>query len=462
MEYDKFKEKAIKKHKGKYRYIPFEFKDSKQKVEIECPIHGVFRQTIYAHLKGQGCPKCACKRKSFTTEDFIKEAKEKFGDKFDYSKVEYKNKRTKVCIICKELCSKENPNGEFWQLPLHHLNSPTGMPFMGKRGKIYSELADDNKIKNKTIEFKERMQTINNNLVFDKFVYKGSQIKGVAICPIHGEFLAPPDNLLSGHGCPKCGKTVPLTFETFKERANNIHNNKYQYVISDKVRTNEKIIIICPEHGKFVQNVGHHLAGHGCPKCSRNKQYTTQEFIETAKEIHGDKWLYDEVEYVRHNEYVNIKCPKHGTFKQTPNSHLSGQGCPFCKESHMENEVRNLLEANNIDFIPQHTFNDIKKTNKLPFDFYLPKHNIIIECQGAQHFINVDFFGNNLDEQVQHDKIKYEKCNEKNIKQLYYTNVKEIEKLINKNKKLQQIYNKENIFKTTNDLLQEIKKLAVK
>ena len=91
------------------------------------------------------------------------------------------------------------------------------------------------------------MQSINNNLVFDKFVYKGSQIKGVAICPIHGEFLATPDNLLSGHGCPKCGKTVPLTFETFKERANNIHNNKYRYVISDKVRTNEKIIIICPE-----------------------------------------------------------------------------------------------------------------------------------------------------------------------------------------------------------------------
>lgn len=460
MEYDKFKEKAIKKHCGKYRYIPFEFKDSKQKVEIECPIHGVFRQTIYAHLKGQGCPKCACKRKSFTTEDFIKEAKEKFGDKFDYSKVEYKNKRTKVCIIYKELKSKDNPNGEFWQLPLHHLNSATGLPFMGKRGRTYKELTDPKKIESKTIEFKERVKIVHPNLIFDNFIYKGCQIKGNVICPIHGEFLSTPDNLLSKHGCPQCAINTPLTFDDFRKRAIKIHNGKYKYYEMETIGTNDKITINCLLHGDYIQNVGHHLAGHGCPKCARNKPLTTEEFIAKAKKIHGDKWIYDDTKYIRHNEYVAIKCPEHGIFLQTPNAHLCGQGCPICKESKMESELRGLFIDNNINFKTQYIFEDIVNINSLPFDFFLPEYNVVIECQGIQHFCNVAYFGNQFEEQLKRDLIKNEKCNEKNILLLYYSNVNDVEKYITMHHVLSTIYCDKNLFKNKETLLEQIKKLA--
>ena len=53
-------------------------------------------------------------RKKKTKEEFIKEATEKHGDKYDYSKVHYVNSKTKVCIICPE-------HGEFWQEASGHL-----------------------------------------------------------------------------------------------------------------------------------------------------------------------------------------------------------------------------------------------------------------------------------------------------------------------------------------------------
>lgn len=52
--------------------------------------------------------------KKLTTEEFIKRARAIHGDKYDYSKVEYINIKTKVCIICPE-------HGEFWQVPAEHL-----------------------------------------------------------------------------------------------------------------------------------------------------------------------------------------------------------------------------------------------------------------------------------------------------------------------------------------------------
>ena len=90
-----------------------EYKNLTTKVRIICPIHGIFEQTPSHHLEGKGCAKCVGRNK--TTEDFIKEAQYVHGDKYDYSKSEYKGSKTKVCIICPE-------HGEFWQLPNNHVN----------------------------------------------------------------------------------------------------------------------------------------------------------------------------------------------------------------------------------------------------------------------------------------------------------------------------------------------------
>lgn len=109
----KFIEKSNKVHNNKYDYSKVNYVNSYTKVCIICPIHGEFLQTPVHHLDGEGCPKCANNIK-LTTEEFIKKAKKVHDDKYDYSKVDYINNCTKVKIICKE-------HGEFEQIPSAHL-----------------------------------------------------------------------------------------------------------------------------------------------------------------------------------------------------------------------------------------------------------------------------------------------------------------------------------------------------
>lgn len=135
-------------------------------------------------------------------------------------------------------------------------------------------------------------------------------------------------------------------------------------------------------------------------------------FIEKAKIIHGDKYDYSLVEYVNKNVKVKIICNIHGQFEQRPSDHLSGCGCPICRESKGEKKIRNYLISKNIKFIPQHRFDDCKNTLPLPFDFYLPEHNTCIEYNGIQHYKPVDKFGGEESFIIQQkcDKIKKDFC----------------------------------------------------
>ena len=109
-----FVNKATKIHNNKYDYSKVDYVDMKTKVCIICPEHGEFWQTPYAHLIGEGCPLCSHRSFKYTKDEFIKKAREIHGNKYDYSKVDYVNMKTKVCIICPE-------HGEFWQTPEQHL-----------------------------------------------------------------------------------------------------------------------------------------------------------------------------------------------------------------------------------------------------------------------------------------------------------------------------------------------------
>ena len=140
-----FIEKAIKIHGDKYDYSKVNYINYSTKVCIICPEHGEFLQTPDRHLHKCGCPKCFFKKesdnKSSNIEEFIEKAKKIHNDNYDYSKVNYINNHTKVCIIC--------PNhGEFWQTPNKHLNGH-GCPKC-KFSKLENEinkLLSDNKIK---------------------------------------------------------------------------------------------------------------------------------------------------------------------------------------------------------------------------------------------------------------------------------------------------------------------------
>ena len=114
---EEFIKKAKEVHKDKYDYSKVKYEKSNMKICIICPEHGEFWQTPNSHLSGYGCTKCGienrCEKRSSTKEIFIEKAKETHGDKYDYSKVDYVNCDTKVCIICKD-------HGEFWQKPNDH------------------------------------------------------------------------------------------------------------------------------------------------------------------------------------------------------------------------------------------------------------------------------------------------------------------------------------------------------
>lgn len=250
--------KAKEVHENKYDYSEAKYVRWNVPITIICPIHGEFKQILHNHLIGQGCPKCgkvsAAKKTSLSREEFIVKAKKTHGDKYDYSKVEYVNNRTKVCIVCPE-------HGEFWQLPENHIYG-AGCPFCaGNTKKSTLEFVEDAKKKH------------GSKYDYSKVEYTNNSTKVCIICPEHGEFWQTPNKHLRGDGCPMCRINKKLTQTNFIERAKIVHENKYDYSQVKYVNERTKVCIICPEHGEFWQTPAAHLLGNGCPKCKRVRSF---------------------------------------------------------------------------------------------------------------------------------------------------------------------------------------------
>lgn len=170
-------------HHNKYDYSKVEYVNNSTKVCIICPEHGEFWQIPDKHLRGHGCHKCHPLH-LMTTEEWIKRAKKIHGNKYDYSKVEYKKMFEKVCIICPE-------HGEFWQIPYSHLK--------GFGCSLCNNIVCD------TISFVTKAREIYGNTYdYSKVNYVHSKEKVCIICPKHGEFYVTPNNFLRGHSCPIC------------------------------------------------------------------------------------------------------------------------------------------------------------------------------------------------------------------------------------------------------------------
>lgn len=283
-----------------------------------------------------------------------------------------------------------------------------------------------------TEEFKERANIIHNGKYdYSKSEYKNAHTEVCIICPEHGEFYQTPHSHLNGRGCKKCGleksrQNKYHNTEEFIKKAKEIHGDKYDYSLVDYKGCKMDVAIICPKHGVFLQKPNKHLCKHGCPKCanenrSKLKTKTTQEFIQRAIGMYGNLYDYSQVKYIKSKLKVNVVCKKHGMFQVSPDNHLRGKGCPKCNSSHMENEIRKLLNDNNIDFEEQKHFEWLGLQS---LDFYIPSKKVAIECQGEQHFSTKKLFGG-VDGLIQiqaRDKVKKEKCDANNVTILYYAN----------------------------------------
>lgn len=214
-----------------------------------------------------------------------------------------------------------------------------------------------------------------------------------------------------------------MSTEYFIEKASIIHSNKYDYSKVNYTEPKTKVCIICPKHGEFWQTPNSHLNGNGCPKCKSDKAKSSKDkFIEKSIKVHSCKYDYSKVEYINNSTKVCIICPEHGEFYIRPHHHICGRGCPKCLSSKLENIMRMKLNEMNIEFEEQKTFDWLIYKIHMKLDFYIPKYNIAIECQGEQHYRLNKFFGgeNGFYLRKYKDELKRKLCKEHNVNLLYF------------------------------------------
>ena len=227
--------------------------------------------------------------------------------------------------------------------------------------------------------------------------------KIAVICPKHGVWYIVASSFLKGHGCRKCAteefaKKHSRTTEQFIEEAKAIHGDRYDYSQVVYKNSQTPVTIICHEHGAFKMKPVLHLnRKSNCPKCMNCGKHSNEDFIKKAQEVHGDKYDYSLVDYVSKDKKVTIICPEHGIFEQTPHHHLRGGGCPLCNESKGEREIARILDSKNITYHRGWSFKDCKYKYILKFDFYLPDYNCCIEYQGIQHYKPFKWWGGKND-----------------------------------------------------------------
>lgn len=149
------------------------------------------------------------------------------------------------------------------------------------------------------------------------------------------------DQIKRGQECPVCGKGNAakkrrVSFEEFEINAKGVHESRYTYDSTSYIKISEKVRINCPEHGWFIQNASSHInQKQGCPDCGRERQSQKRQlgietFLERARNVHGTKYDYSNVNYLNQIKKVTIICPIHGAFNQEPQNHLTGSACPQC------------------------------------------------------------------------------------------------------------------------------------
>lgn len=326
--------------------------------------------------------------KRHTTREFIDISNAKHGNKYDYGKAKYVMNKEKIIIICPI-------HGEFEQYPCDHMKG-RGCRKCGSERMSYSHL------ENLDIFISKARIIHGDKYDYSKFVYTKSNQKSIITCFKHGDFQQSPNSHLCNRGCKKCGqeKVAELqsgSFSEFISLAIKIHGNKYDYSKSEAsfVNLTEKVCIVCPAHGEFMQLPFLHMKGRGCTRCAKIKmgnefRKSKEEFVIEARIIHGGRYNYSQVGYESAHTPITIICPKHGAFNQSPSKHLRGAGCHKCNFSHGERMIAKCLEYDNISYSTQ---DRIFSNHRLAADFIIKhgKEKIVLEFHGAHHYMPYDF-----------------------------------------------------------------------
>lgn len=302
-----------KTHSNRYDYSLVEYLGDGVKVKIICSVHGIFEQAAGAHKRGSGCRKCAIDeiKPRQSKESLIKQFRMVHGMKYDYSQVVFKGVIYKIKIIC----------------PIHGLFEQRAT--MHKKGQGCAQCMYDGKRHSEEQVVKKFRKVHGSRYDYSLMKYVNTDTKIKIICDEHGVFEQTPDHHINGCGCPKCtgrGKTWEEVLVGFDK----IHGNRYDYSESEFEMVTKKIKIKCSVHGNFFQTPQNHIVGKGCGKCAGSVLLNQSETIEAFIRTHGKRYDYSLVKYINGKTKVKIICEEHGIFKQLPQLHKTGSGCPRC------------------------------------------------------------------------------------------------------------------------------------
>lgn len=220
-----------------------------------------------------------------------------------------------------------------------------------------------------------------------------------------------------GHRCPECQGTLKFRYEDIK-----LYFESYGFTLVSKSykRANDRLEYICPNGHRHYASWTNFRKNPTCPICENR----VKNINVIREEIEKEGYILKSEEYNYNREKLNIQCPKGHNFQMTWHEFNGGCRCPQCGNNYRgEIKISEVLENNNIDYIPQKRFKDCRNLQPLPFDFYLLNYNVCIEYDGEGHYEPIDFKGKGKEEaqkdyetRVKHDKIKTQYCLDNNIK----------------------------------------------
>lgn len=346
-------------------------------------------QKTYKHIKNN-----YVSLRDIERNNFIKRAKERYGDRYNYDNINYVNRREPILIHCNK------HNIDFNQMPSSHLSN-NGCPM------CYTETYSLD-----TEKFIKRAKEVHGDKYdYSRTVYKRSNLPVEIICPIHGVFTNIANNHLKGAGCHKCSNQIHIhrqkcpdkvLLERFLRKAKNLYGDRYDYSRVN-VRESKPLFYCNIHHKEFRQERRNHLRYAGCKACAVEKQALSKdEFIRRAKLVYGEQFDYSLVNYINSYTKVKIKCKTHGIIEVIPYDHLRGKaGCPKCSASSFEQKAYNILEKYKIPYIREYKIDGFDYR----YDICIPDVKVLIELHGPQHYSNTHFF-NTIKDQEERDRDK--------------------------------------------------------
>jgi hypothetical protein len=310
----------------------------------------------------------------YTTSSFIEVAKQKFGDRYDYSGTLYVKSTLPISVHCVL-------HGTFHIIPAQHLRGKGGC----KQCKSENASA-----RRKSVQsfIEAACQIHGTHYDYSLVVYRNRSEKVEIVCPSHGSFFQRPYAHLAGQGCIHCAGFGLLNTKLFIERARAIHGDIYDYSGTEYLSTNKPVTYICSIHGHITQIAANHLNGSGCSIC-KGYSWGHEEFLRRAVAKHGNFYSYVG-KYQSAFSKIEIKCPKHGVFLMRPSNHLSGQGCRKCSSSISRAE---RLWLDSLGIPEDHRQKSVKIAGKkYVFDALVPETNTVYEFWGDKWHGNPDKF----------------------------------------------------------------------